>query len=186
MKTFVFWLNVHWSLFLRVQLTITHYLNQCWPSSLRHICGIRGRWVNWLIQLIPIKLIKFSRLISNTAVTYLLCVCDQFCLVAEHMCAYFGGCQQAGMQWTRYMAWIQMSWWFSKPGNVKWLITVWYKKVTSLLMHWRYPSFPKAHHDTICNFQPCGVINCCNFFMKSHWTFSLMSSGKYLMIRNQQ
>ena len=23
----------------------SHYLNQCWPSSLTHICGTRGRWV---------------------------------------------------------------------------------------------------------------------------------------------
>ena len=22
------------------------YLNQCWPSSLTHICGFRGRWLN--------------------------------------------------------------------------------------------------------------------------------------------
>ena len=46
-KSFVFWFKFHWSLFLRVQLTISqhwfrqwlgvdqatnHYLNQCWPS----------------------------------------------------------------------------------------------------------------------------------------------------------
>ena len=24
----------------------SHYLNQCWPSALTHICGTRGRWVN--------------------------------------------------------------------------------------------------------------------------------------------
>ena len=24
----------------------SHYLNQCWPSSVTHICGTRGRWVN--------------------------------------------------------------------------------------------------------------------------------------------
>ena len=24
----------------------SHYLNQCWPSFLTHICGTRGRWVN--------------------------------------------------------------------------------------------------------------------------------------------
>ena len=60
MKSFVFWFEFHWSLFLRVQLTIcqhwfrkwpgadlatSHYLNQCWPSSPTHICGTRGRWV---------------------------------------------------------------------------------------------------------------------------------------------
>ena len=43
MKSFVFWLKFHWSLFLRVQLTITQH--QCWPDSLTHICGTRGRWV---------------------------------------------------------------------------------------------------------------------------------------------
>ena len=63
MKSFVFWLKFHWSVFLRVQLTISqrwfrwwlgadqatsHYLNQCWPSSLTHICSTRGRWVNTL------------------------------------------------------------------------------------------------------------------------------------------
>ena len=26
----------------------THYLNKCWPDSLTHMCGIRGRWVNGL------------------------------------------------------------------------------------------------------------------------------------------
>ena len=61
MTSFVFWLNFHVSLFLRVQLTIiqhwfrwwlgavqatSHYLNQCWPDSLMQICGTRGRWVN--------------------------------------------------------------------------------------------------------------------------------------------
>ena len=60
MKKFDFWLKFHWSLFLRVQLTITqhwfrwwlgaekatsHYLKQGWPDSLTHICGTMGRWV---------------------------------------------------------------------------------------------------------------------------------------------
>ena len=27
---------------------LSHYLNQCWPCSLTHICGTRGRWVNSL------------------------------------------------------------------------------------------------------------------------------------------
>ena len=55
----------HWSMFPGVQLTISqywfskrlcveqatsHYLNQCWPDSLTHICGTRGRWVNWLVS----------------------------------------------------------------------------------------------------------------------------------------
>ena len=61
MKTYIFWFKFHWSLFLGVQLTIfqqwfrewlgadqatSHYLNQCWPDSLMHICGTKGRWVN--------------------------------------------------------------------------------------------------------------------------------------------
>ena len=60
MKKFDFWLKYHWSLFLRVKLTITqhwfrwwfdaeeatsHYLNQSWPDSLTHICDTRGSWV---------------------------------------------------------------------------------------------------------------------------------------------
>ena len=63
MKSFVFWLKFHWRLFLRVQWTInqrwfrkwlgvekatSHYLNQCWSNSLKHICGTRGRWFNSL------------------------------------------------------------------------------------------------------------------------------------------
>ena len=63
MKMYEFWLKFHWSLFLRVQLTISqhwfrewfgagqvtsHYLNQCWPSSLTDIFGTRGRGVNTL------------------------------------------------------------------------------------------------------------------------------------------
>ena len=38
------WTNadpVHW----RKYSTRSHYLNQCWPSSLTHICGTRQRWV---------------------------------------------------------------------------------------------------------------------------------------------
>ena len=61
MKGLVYWFESHWPLFLRVQLRISqhrfrkwlgaeqatsHYLNQCWPSSLSHICGARGRWGN--------------------------------------------------------------------------------------------------------------------------------------------
>ena len=26
----------------------SHYLNQCWLDSLTHICGTRGRWVNYI------------------------------------------------------------------------------------------------------------------------------------------
>ena len=60
MKSFVFWLKCHWSLFLRVKFTITqhwfrwwlgaeyatsHYKNKCWPDSLTRISGTRGKWV---------------------------------------------------------------------------------------------------------------------------------------------
>ena len=67
LKSFVIWFEFHWSLLLKVQLTISqhwfrnwlgakqatsHYLNQCWPSSLMHICGTSGSRFNsscWLI-----------------------------------------------------------------------------------------------------------------------------------------
>ena len=54
MRSVVLWLKFHWSLFIRVQLTITqhwfrqwlgavqatrHYLDQCWPRSLPHKWG---------------------------------------------------------------------------------------------------------------------------------------------------
>ena len=57
MKSFVFWLEFHLTLSLRVQLTISehwfrewlgaeqvtsHYLNQCWSSSPTHTCSTKG------------------------------------------------------------------------------------------------------------------------------------------------
>ena len=64
MKNFVFRFEFPWSSSLMVQLAMSqhwfkywlgteqatsHYLNQCWPSSPMHICGItRVRWVNSL------------------------------------------------------------------------------------------------------------------------------------------
>ena len=60
MKHFMLRFKIHWSLFLKVQLTITqhwfsqwfgaeyatsHYLNQCWSDSLKHIRSTKGRWV---------------------------------------------------------------------------------------------------------------------------------------------
>ena len=63
MKIFVFWLKFHWSLFLSFQMTKaehwfrkqvpSHYLNQCWPNSLTHICATRGRGVKlflWITE----------------------------------------------------------------------------------------------------------------------------------------
>ena len=68
MKSFVSWCELHWSLFLRVQLTISqhwfkqwlrplgtkqvtsHYMKQYWTSSLMHLCGTRGKELNILGQ----------------------------------------------------------------------------------------------------------------------------------------
>ena len=82
MKIFVFWLKFHWSMFLRVQLTITqhwfiwwlgaeqatsHYLNQCCPGSLTHICGTKGRWVNTRMRLNTFKfLTQLARCVNHT------------------------------------------------------------------------------------------------------------------------
>ena len=42
------WFNWDWDMGMSLQwikcLSVT-YLNQCWPDSLMHICGTRGRWV---------------------------------------------------------------------------------------------------------------------------------------------
>ena len=61
MKMFEFRLKLHWTMFLKVQLTIfqhwfrqllgaeqatSHYLNQCWPSSTMHICVTRPQRVD--------------------------------------------------------------------------------------------------------------------------------------------
>ena len=58
---FKFRLKFHWSLFPRIQLTISqhwfrqwlgaeqatsHYLKQWWPNSMMHICIARPQWVN--------------------------------------------------------------------------------------------------------------------------------------------
>ena len=64
MRNIVFWSTFHFSLFLRVQLTITqhwfrywfvdysapsHHVNQCWPDSLTHICCTRGDELSHLL-----------------------------------------------------------------------------------------------------------------------------------------
>ena len=61
MKMYEFRLEFHWSLFLRVQLTIfqhwfrwwlgavqatSHYMNQWWSNQLTHICVTRPQWVD--------------------------------------------------------------------------------------------------------------------------------------------
>ena len=63
MKMYQFWLKFHWSMFLRIQLTIfqywfrwwlcaeqatRHYLNQWCPRLPRHICVTQPQWVNTL------------------------------------------------------------------------------------------------------------------------------------------
>ena len=91
MQSFVFWLTFLWSLFLKVQLKITqhwfekwldaekatsHYLNQCWPSSLTHICGTRGRWAHFTYAVTPNK----SYLLSIVEVTSgFYCVVNLLC-----------------------------------------------------------------------------------------------------------
>ena len=67
MKSLLFWSKFHWSLFLIVQWTLTqhwaysapsHYLNQCWPDSLMHICGTRGRWVNKIAYILQMTFLN--------------------------------------------------------------------------------------------------------------------------------
>ena len=77
MKMFVFCFKFHWSLFLRVQLTIfqhwfrywlgadqatSHYLSQWWPSSLTYICSTRGRWVNYPESFIVITMTALNHM----------------------------------------------------------------------------------------------------------------------------
>ena len=42
------------------QISASHYLNQCWPSSLTHICGTRGRWIKPVISIAASKQINVS------------------------------------------------------------------------------------------------------------------------------
>ena len=57
-KSLFFIFKFLWSLFLGSQViglaysVPSHYLNQCWPYTLTHICGTRGKWVK-----IPIVLV---------------------------------------------------------------------------------------------------------------------------------
>ena len=61
MKSFVFWLKFHWSLF--------HYLNHCWPYSLTHICVSGPQWVKGP-ELCPIWLLSIHMGCSPTAHMY--------------------------------------------------------------------------------------------------------------------
>ena len=81
MKSFVFRFEFHWSLFLRVQLTIdqhwftwqrtgnitSHDLNQWGPSSPMHICGTGGRWVNKYFSIVVQIQWKFYLLSPTTS-----------------------------------------------------------------------------------------------------------------------
>ena len=42
----------------------SHYLNQCCPSSLTHICGTRGRWVNTVKELVLLQMCSWSILLK--------------------------------------------------------------------------------------------------------------------------
>ena len=43
-----------------------HYLNQCWPDSLTHVCGTRGRWVKAMwIDHIPLSSRQTIRYLSS-------------------------------------------------------------------------------------------------------------------------
>ena len=76
MKSFESWFKFHWSLFPGVKLIIrqhwfrqwlsteqatSHYLNQCWTSSLTHLCGTRGKWVKLLHGIVG----RFHAMICN-------------------------------------------------------------------------------------------------------------------------
>ena len=78
MKSFVFWLKFHWSLFLKVQSTIfqhwfrwwlvaeqatNHYLNQWWHSSTTHICITRPQWVKDRINYITVVVTSRNKLV---------------------------------------------------------------------------------------------------------------------------
>ena len=90
-KRFGFWLKFQWSMSVRVQLTIgldnglvphkatCHYLNQCWPISLMHICGTRGNELNHHVSMhvssasSAVKIIQRTVLLQQTLV-YVACI----------------------------------------------------------------------------------------------------------------
>ena len=45
-RTHTHWKNGRQMIYLDAFPWMTHYLNQCWPDLLTHVCGTRGRWVN--------------------------------------------------------------------------------------------------------------------------------------------
>ena len=83
----------HWNVFPLVQLTISqhwfrqwlgteqttsHYLNQCWHSSLTHICGTRGRWINANMR--PLRHQVFSKAL----------LCNKMYVVNQSLCCASG------------------------------------------------------------------------------------------------
>ena len=63
---FEFWIQFDWSLFLRVQLTISHYLNQWWPRLLTHICVTQPQWVTFYSVLVFLAVLSSG--VLHTAV----------------------------------------------------------------------------------------------------------------------
>ena len=118
MKNFVFWFQFHWSLFQRVQLTISWHcfnwwlcveqgtsynLKQCLLSSLRHICVTRGRWINYwnladisfilLIIKVPNFMVVHENHIARIMVEQLLLVLQCAIQDIEHSLSEWTFCQ---------------------------------------------------------------------------------------------
>ena len=79
MTFFLFWLKN--SLKFVPKGPINIYLNQCWPNSLTHICGTRGRWVKihlWLTDTTndaltnPVKCIRIKIILGDFSCTSFL------------------------------------------------------------------------------------------------------------------
>ena len=97
MKIYWFWLQFYWSLFPRVRLTISqhwfrewlhteratsHYLNQWWPSLLKHICVTWFQWVNIELKNNHVLTVVSSQ---NTGLQYLVAV-TKMTIIAIILC----------------------------------------------------------------------------------------------------
>ena len=51
------------------RIATSHYLNECWPDSLTHICGTRGRWVKAESNKIIIQF-RLARMLVTSTFTY--------------------------------------------------------------------------------------------------------------------
>ena len=84
MKSFVSWFEFHWSLSLRVQLTISqdwfrlwlgveqatsHYLDQFWPKSLTYLCNARKRGVNHYITFHHMNMVLAVMILSGNPIS---------------------------------------------------------------------------------------------------------------------